>query len=148
MPVMPNTLTGPSIGFFYFPNVCKIINNYGNVDFHFHKGLVLSCHLGLSKQNIWLTVTIATIVVVVIIVVIVIFTLDVGLWNCSNISCLSLQRVGTRKKTKSEESNVEYETLKSQDYIRMWTCEQYSLHKTTSHKTQEIECYNLKYDDI
>ena len=43
MPVMPNTLTGPSIGFFYFPNVCKIINNYGNVDFHFHKGLVLSC---------------------------------------------------------------------------------------------------------
>ena len=49
---------------------------------------------------------------------------------------------------KSENSNEEYETVKSQDYIHMQTCEPYSLHKTTSHNTQEPEYYNLKYDDI
>ena len=63
----------------------------------------------------------------------------------------SLQPVGTRKKTKetkSAKSNEEYETVKSQDYIHMQTCEPYDLHKTTSHNTQEPEYYNLKYDDM
>ena len=108
-------------------------------------GIGLGAIAGIA---VTLIVTIVTIIVVVTIVVIVIFRLDVGLWNCSNISCFFLQSVWSRKKTKSEESNVEYETLKSQDYIRMGTCERYSLQKSTSHKTQETECYNLKYDDI